>query len=178
MRKFILPIILSATLTLAVITMMSIPVSVDSGNQVIVCCAWNEKLADGKLTYNVSGGNAEIQRVMIAAIKDWDDKLVDLELEPFTLKGKNSKADITVKFKKGGGMIAGQAIRNFDKSTAYVKSVQINVSGQAFDNDNPVEIIYQVTKHEFGHALGANHANFSGDLMSTSVGADALDISA
>lgn len=171
MRKLTVSIILSATLTLAVITMMSIPVSADSGNQVIVCCTWGEELADGKLTYKVSGGDAEIQSAMIAAIEDWDDKLVGLELEANTLKGKDSKADIIVKFKKGGGPIAGQASRDFEKNTAYVQSVKIKVSGKAFGNENTVERIYQITKHEVGHALGINHVNFSGDLMSTSAGA-------
>jgi len=208
MHKFTLPIILSATLALAVITMISIPISATAGEQVGVCCAWNDKLADGELTYKVSGGTSEIRDAMIEAIDEWDTaitglRLVDtaitgleldtaitgLELEINEAKGdakgenkgkgkaKADKADITVKFKKGGGVIAGQALRNFDKGTSFVKSVQINVSGKAFGNTNPAEIIKQVVKHEFGHALGLNHANFSDDLMSTTVEAGTNSIS-
>lgn len=177
MHKVTFPIILSATLVFTVLAMQNIPVSATPGDQVGVCCAWNDKLADGILTYKVSGGTADIRDVMIEAIEEWDTEIDGLELELNTLKGRDGKADITVKYKKGGGVIAGQALRHFDKGSSFVKSVQIIVSGKAFGNTNPDDIIKQIVRHEFGHALGDGHANFDNDLMSTSVGAGALNIS-
>lgn len=65
-------------------------------------------------------------------------------------------------------MIAGQALRKFDQN-GFVTSVRIQISGSAFGNPNNQDIIAQITKHETGHALGLGHANFNGDLMSTTV---------
>ena len=81
MHKVTLPLILSAILVFTVLAIQSIPVSADAGDQVGVCCAWNDKLADGVLTYKVSGGTAEIRVKMIEAIEEWDFKITGLELE-------------------------------------------------------------------------------------------------
>ena len=34
-----------------------------------VCCAWNADLADGELTFSVSGGDEATQAIVTAAIK-------------------------------------------------------------------------------------------------------------
>ena len=142
------------------------------GNAIAVCCAWDGRLADGNLTYKISGGDVNMQKALREAIEEWE--VTGITLEEVTGKGK---ADINVNFKKGGGVVAGQALRSFD-SDGFVRGVKITVSGSAFGNANDIDIIKQVTKHEFGHALGLNHANFDGDLMSTTVQAGTGTISA
>jgi len=141
------------------------------GNSIEVCCAWNDKLADGELTYRISGGDATAQQAVREAIEEWDAN-IGLMLTELVINSGNgggkTKADIEVKFKEGGGTIAGQALRKFDRS-GFVNSVQISISGKAFGTTNNVIIVKQVTKHEMGHALGLGHANFDGDLMSTTV---------
>lgn len=133
-------------------------------NSVGVCCAWNSNLADGVLTYKISGGDSAAQTAMQSAVVDWDNH-VGISFVQVTGK---TPADIQIKFKEGGGVIAGQTNRKTD-SNGSVTSISILISGKAFGVTNAAAIIEQVTKHEFGHALGAGHANFDGDLMSTTV---------
>jgi len=174
---FLIVIILTSSVTFgSAASLSSIPDSAIPGDQVVVCCAWNDKLADGVLTYKVSGGTEDVRDAMIEAIEEWDTEIVGLELILNEAKGKAGESDIMVKYKEGGGFIAGETLRNFDKGSSFVNSVQINVTGKVFGNTDLAPII-KLVKHEFGHALGLNHANFNGDLMSTTIGAGALNIS-
>jgi len=173
---FLIVIILTSSVTFGSAALSSIPVSAIPGDQVVICCAWNDKLADGVLTYKVSGGTEDVRDAMIEAIEEWDTEIVGLELILNEAKGKAGESDITVKYKEGGGFIAGETLHNFDKGSSFVNSVQINVTGKVSGNNN-LDPIIKLVKHEFGHALGLNHANFNGDLMSTTIGAGALNIS-
>lgn len=137
----------------------------DPGNSISICCAWGDKLADGELTYRISGGDDAAKQAVRNAIEEWDSTVAGLTLTEITGK---VKADIDVKFKNGGGRIAGQTLRSFD-STGFVDGVRITISGSAFGSPNNIATVEQVTKHEIGHALGLGHANFDGDLMSTTV---------
>lgn len=155
-------------------TSFAYPALADEGNSVGVCCAWNDKLSDRVLTYKISGGDDAARQAVREAVEEWDAALAGLELtEVF---GK-TKADINVKFKTGGGQIQGMALRKFD-SSGFVSSVDLTISGSAFGNPNNVNTVKQITKHEMGHALGLGHANFNGDLMSTTVSGGSETISA
>jgi hypothetical protein len=140
----------------------------DAATEIDVCCAWNLKLSDGELTYKISGASGATLALMEAAVEDWDTA-TDITLTPVTGR---EKADIEIKFKKGGGAIQGQALRKFDAG-GFINSVTINVSGMAFGGPSEV---HQITMHEVGHALGAGHANGDGVLMSPTVsgGVDAI----
>lgn len=132
-----------------------------------VCCAWNTKVVDG-LSYSISGGGGAAQAAVQAAIDDWNVANTGIALVPFAPASNKDKPDIDIKFKLGGGMIAGQALRQFDND-GFIKSVRLTISGKAFGDPNNAATITQITKHELGHALGLGHANFDGDLMSTTV---------
>jgi len=134
-------------------------------NSLSVCCAWNTKVVDG-LSYTISGGGSSAQAAVQSAIDDWNTAPTGITLTPFT--STSGKPDIDIKFKLGGGTIAGQALRQFD-ANGFIKSVKLTISGKAFGSPNDANIITQITKHELGHALGLGHANFDGDLMSTTV---------
>ena len=136
--------------------------------QIDVCCAWDSSLSDGDLTYKISGGDAVAQATVRAAVEDWETAVVGLTLtEVFE---KKTKANIDIKFKRGGGVIAGQALRKFGKRRSpFVKSVRLIISGMAFGDPSNQATIGEITRHEMGHALGIGHANFS-DLMDPTVG--------
>ncbi len=147
-------------------------------NSIGVCCAWNDKLADGILTFKVSGGDTAAQDTVRQAVADWDTQVDSLgRAVSFVEVSGRTKADINLKFKQGGGQIQGQALRHFD-SAGFINSMDITVSGSAFGTPNNATIVGQIAKHEFGHALGINHADFDGDLMSTTVSGGSSTISA
>ena len=134
-------------------------------NQLGVCCAWNSSLADGDLTYRVAGGDATAQATVRNAIEEWDTALGGLTLtEVF---GKTAR-NIDVRFKRGGGMTQGSALRSFDRA-GFVRSVKLTISGSAFGDPNNQATVAEIARHEAGHALGLGHANFN-DLMDPTVG--------
>jgi hypothetical protein len=135
-------------------------------NSIQICCSWGEKLADGSLTYMISESNSDIQQAVRTAIKDWDSKIVNLQLDEIS-KSK-SGADIEVTFKKDGKEIAGRTINNFDRY-GFIDNVQLTISKNAFGTKFDTKIIEQIAKHEMGHALGLGHANFAGNLMTEQV---------
>ena len=139
----------------------------DAGDSIGVCCAWNSELADGDLTYKISGGDDDAQLVVRLAVEEWEVAVTGLTLTEIT---DRTKPNIKIKFKRGGGVIAGQALRKFDDG-GFIKSVDLTISGSNFGEGNNPDIVGRITKHEIGHALGTGHANFDGDLLSTSVGA-------
>jgi len=165
----------SLTATILLTTFLASPnlVLADPGNSISICCAWNDKLSDGILTYRITGGDDAAKQAVRNAIEDWDTALTGLQLDEITGK---TKGDIEIHFKQGGGMIAGQALSKFD-ANGFITSVRIQISGSAFGTENNALIVEQITKHESGHALGIGHANFAGDLMSTTVQAGTGTIS-
>jgi matrixin len=143
-------------------------------NSIQICCSWGEKLADGSLTYKISGGNSGSQQAVRTAIEDWDSKITNLQLDEVS---KNNKgADVEVTFKKGGKEIAGQTVNNFDRF-GFIDNVQTTVSKSAFGTNFDTKIIEQIARHEMGHALGLGHANFAGNLMTAQINDGAGTIS-
>lgn len=71
--------------------------------------------------------------------------------------------DMIIKFKKGGGMVQGQALQRSDDGCFI--SVKINVSGKAFGQDNPEGQVKSITMQEVGHGLGFLHSDNTKDVM-------------
>ena len=131
-------------------------------NSIQICCAWGEKLADGSLTYKISGSDSDIVQAVRTAIEDWDYKIIGLELDEINKKKK--EADIEVSFEKDGEEIAGQTVNNFN-GFGLIDNAEMTISKNAFGRDFDTKTIEQLAKHEMGHALGLGHANFGGNLM-------------
>lgn len=74
-------------------------------------------------------------------------------------------ANVKITLKVGGGLVAGQTKRRFD-GNGFITSATIQISLKAFGVPNDQPTIGEIAKHEFGHALGLGHADFSTDLMS------------
>jgi predicted Zn-dependent protease len=136
-----------------------------TSGQVDVSGAWNAALADGALTYKISGGDADVQQTMRAAIEDWDAAVANLTLVEVT---GHTKADINLRFRRGGGMVQGQALRKIDRED-FIRSCDFNAAGMAFGAPNDLATLGEITRHEMGHCLGLGHANFD-DLMDPTVG--------
>ena len=51
-----------------------------------LCCAWNSELADGELTYSISGGTDEARMTVEDAVQAWDAKIADLTLTRTSVK--------------------------------------------------------------------------------------------
>lgn len=138
----------------------------EEANSIQICCSWGETLADGSLTYKISGSDSDIQEAVRTAIEDWDYNIINLELDEIS---KNKKdADVEVTFNKDGEEIAGQTVNNFDRY-GFIDKVQMTISKNAFGTKFDTKTIEQISKHEMGHALGLGHANFDGNLMTEQV---------
>lgn len=180
-----------------------------------ICCSWDSSLADGKLTYKIKydsddgAQNAsnndnnddtdlQLKKAVMAAIKEWNEKLTNLELVDISTVTPNSSAwskenaDIEVKFVQDlsgdgfgagdGGQIVGVTIMTHDKDdfinkstitlpkTAFYIEKQNNL--EAFASSQYSSQLKEVAIHEIGHALGLGHANFEGDVMNENVSYD------
>jgi hypothetical protein len=135
-------------------------------NSLAICCAWNASLTDDNLTYTITGGNATAQSEVGNAVQAWVTALSGHTKFTFTMTRVFTRtADIDIRFKEGGGVIQGVTFRSFDAS-GFIQHVRITISGKAFGTPNNAALVDQIAKHESGHALGLDHADFNGDLMS------------
>jgi hypothetical protein len=168
-RKLVTAAVAAAIIVVAG-AMPSAASSQTAGAEIEVCCAWSsDALADGVLTYKISGGSATLQESAVEGVENWDDDLRDLE---FVQVFGNTDADVTIKLTKGGGpFVAGQTGLKFQldrtASAFFITGASITVFGARSDAD--AEAVEIITAHEFGHALGVGHANEAEFLMSTSL---------
>ena len=185
---------ISMTLTLAILVLSSFYNSLQVANAlsslhnnnqrhvIQICCAWNDKLADGILTYKIEGGNSASQQAIKKAIEEWNSKITNIKLES---ADDNTSADIDIKISSkssqvthditsiaGGHAIAarkniklvqpGEAVISFDAS-GLITHVDMTISlGSSFNTAK----LDSIAKHEIGHALGIGHTDFVSDLMS------------
>lgn len=162
MSKKILVIVLVAFITM----IASVSVAHANHEKLDICCAWDDSLADGDLTYTVSGSSDEAQATVADTVEAWEDEVPELTLSPLVGGGK---PDIKIRLNSGGGPIAGTAKRRFDGP--FVKSVDLSISGKFLGEEVSQLILGEVARHEMGHALGVSHANFD-DLMDPTVGGE------
>jgi major membrane immunogen (membrane-anchored lipoprotein) len=151
-----------------------------------ICCAWSDKISDGVLEYRISDEVGEgNKQAVINAIEDWDVLFDNLM---FVEKQDNSEADVEIGFSDSDedandeefnyedSIAAGKTEFRFD-SNGFVDSVELTLSGSIFGNGFQNSMLEQIARHELGHVLGLGHANFDGNLMSTSTNAGAENIS-
>lgn len=161
-------------------------IDLDELNLLQICCAWSEKISDGVLEYRISDeGDDDSKQAIRNAIEDWDvliDNLIFVE------KQDDSEADVEIGFSDSDedandkefnyvdSIAAGKTEFKFD-SNGFVDSIQVTLSGGIFGSGFQNSELEQIARHELGHVLGLGHANFDGNLMSTSTNAGAENIS-
>ena len=151
-----------------------------------ICCAWNDKLADGVLTYKIDGGNSDSQQAINNAIEEWNSKIMGIKIEEST--NDNTPADIDIKISSKSSRVThatntivgdngiadgkkiklaqpGEAIISFD-SKGLINHVDITVSTRALGSSFDTVKLESIAKHEIGHAYGIGHTDFANDLMS------------
>jgi predicted Zn-dependent protease len=155
-------LVASLTLGAGVLVLGPVSTAVASPDSIAVCCAWNSELADGQLTYRIAGGESTVQGLIRTAIEKWDTAVNGLMLDEVS-----GPANIEVRFKKGGGVVQGLAIRRFQKigNDFFIRAGKVTISGAFRGTPNDTTAVQIITEQEFGHALGIDHADFTGDVM-------------
>ena len=128
-----------------------------------LCCAWGRQLEDGNLTFAFISGDAATVEVMRAAVGAWDAALPELTL---TETAPDLQPDITIAYGGPERRTEGVAVTSFDRD-GFTREVEITIEGDPAPGNR--DALDQITKHEFGHALGVGHSQFEGDLMSPAV---------
>ena len=125
---------------------------------IAVCCACDNKFANGQLTYMIVGGDAPSRQAVVESINQWGSNVNGLQ---FTQVSDKNSADIVVNFQNGGGSGSGSSGVSEKHSNALFGTAQIR----------------QIAMHEIGHALGIGHANFIGDIMAPAINYEKVAIS-
>jgi hypothetical protein len=141
-----------------------------------ICCAWNDKLADGVLAYKIKGGNSASQQAINKAIEEWNSKIMSIKLES---TDDNTSADIDIKISSkasqvthdvtsitGGHAIAarkniklvqpGEALISFD-TNRVITHVDMTISTRALGSSFNTAKLESIAKYEIGHTLGIGH---------------------
>ena len=144
-----------------------------------ICCAWDDKLAGGQLTYKIVGGDASAHQAVKDAINAWTTKINGLKFTETS--GITSNADIMINLDKNG---KGSSVNNIATVTGNHRTDTVGQTLTSVDNtgliSNAITTVYesafgspfnkaqikQIAMHEIGHVLGIGHASFKGDLMS------------
>jgi hypothetical protein len=159
-----------------------------------VCCGWGNKLMNGTLTYRTIGGDITTQQGVREAIHEWNTKMGG-NIRIIEVSADNVSPDIEINFNSNSqklsdssntmitsgymgknAVTAGQSVNSFDED-GFITNVKITISRSAFGHTFDLNKIKQLTEHEVGHALGLQHTNFNGDLMSSIVSDKADSIS-
>lgn len=129
-------------------------------NSIDICCAWDERIADGILTYRIIEENEDddeengdegtdeneddnpnkdyisvsvLTKAVANAMKGWNAKVPNLKvIEVSSTSAKNDDADIEVRFVEGfGGMVAGATMIKYDED-GLINKVTIILPKAAF----------------------------------------------
>jgi hypothetical protein len=128
-----------------------------------ICCTWGIEMKRGILTYSFNGCDKKVDNAVEKAIKSWNKNLNGLEF-----RKTNSDGNIIISSTNDGKKVAGKTVNTID-ANGFIRKSYITLSKKSFNRQFSSAEIEMVAKHEFGHVLGLNHANFNGNLMTGQV---------
>jgi len=126
--------------------------------QIAICCTWGHGLDDG-ISYSIVGTT---DPTTISAISDGFNEWATALGHGLHFDLVSSGGEVTVRVKRGGGTTAGSTGRTFD-GNGFITGASMSLSGKAFGQPADLQ---PVAAHEWGHVLGVDHANGTGELMS------------
>lgn len=127
--------------------------------QIAICCTWGTGIVNG-ITYSIDAPDVATADAIAAGVEAWESEVGGgVHFDPVV-----SGAEVTIRFKRGGGTTAGSTSRS--SSGGFIFGGSVSISGKAFGSANTAAQITTVVAHEWGHVLGLNHANGTGQLMS------------
>lgn len=148
-----------------------------SAPSIDICCAWSEGILDG-ITYRIVGTTDQATYDAINdGVTQWLDQVTGSRTLALVEVDPSDAAEVTITFKRGGGNIQGTTSRSSDGS-GFVTGAAIKIQAKAFGQANEAVALQQISAHEFGHALGLNHANVNGKMMSPTLTGGSLTITA
>jgi predicted Zn-dependent protease len=129
-------------------------------NSIDICCSWDERLADGKLTYkiirevelgedeeddddeedediedgayNTNDATMELEKAVRDAVQEWNTKFLDLKLLEISSSAENNDPDIEIQFVEGfTGMVAGTTGIRYD-GDSFINKATIILPKAAF----------------------------------------------
>ena len=108
-----------------------------------ICCAWDEKIADGILTYKIKGvDNTASQQAVNNAIEEWNTKINGIKL--VEIPDSNS-ADIEINLNSKAPKLDTSANNNHGHIKAAGKDVRLLAPGLSEINRDSNGFITQVT---------------------------------
>ena len=127
--------------------------------EIAICCTWGPGITDG-ITYSIDGADDLTAAAIQKGIDDWETALGDPNLHFYRV---SSGGEVTIRFKRGGGTVAGS--QPYWHWCIHLRRVDVDLR-KAFGTTNSGAQLTTVTSHEWGHVLGLDHANGKGLLMS------------
>lgn len=128
-----------------------------------ICCTWGYELADGILSYTIDDNDDDLKDAVRDAVDSWNEELTGIKFVETT-----GNEELEISFKNDGKRVAGKTVNYFD-IYGFIRQSHITIYEEAYDRDFTPQQIEQITKHEIGHVLGLDHANFRGNLMTERV---------
>lgn len=140
-------------------------------NIIPICCAWGPELKSGILTYSILGGDKKIDTGVKNAVDSWNRVLNGMQFKIISSAATTTTGgdgNIIISFINDGKLVAGKTTNTID-SNGFIRQSYITLSKKSFNHPFSASQIALVTKHELGHVLGLEHANFNGNLMTFQV---------
>ena len=142
--------------------------NIQSSPSIAICCGWDNKIANGQLTYSITGGSPSSDQAVTSAMNEWQSRIDGLQLKQIS---SAQSSDIAINFQTEGsqtsrhsngiGSIVGRGhffseILGETKLAArdgMIDKAQITLARMGFGSPIDASETTQIALHEIGHAL-------------------------